>query len=116
MADQEEPTNEQLANFLFVYAKSDSRAKGLHLDASILEMMLERNPVFREAGLEIHRGFQEKANAVSEKMMRGALQCEHIRPNGKRCVNFNESGSFYCGLHKGEYEHDEGDARTEVAE
>src|SRR5918993_5488365 len=96
MAD--EPDNEQLANFLVVYAGTIPQFEGLHLSPVVLEMQL-RNPIFRESALRHHRKFQEDMRQLSSKMEKGELQCDHIRGNGKRCPNHNEPGSFYCGLH-----------------
>lgn len=106
MADREytEPTNEQLAKFLSIAAP---QITGLNLNPEpwVLEMLLTRDPNFRENALRHHRKFQDQIHEHTEKMMRGGeLQCEHIRPNGKKCPNRNEAGSLYCGLHKAEGE------------
>jgi len=94
------PTNEQLANFLVVDAKNDPRTAGLDLQPWALIHLMETNPLFKAAALKKHAAFQEQINRVHEKMLQGKLQCAHIRPNGKHCVNWNEAGSYYCGLHK----------------
>lgn len=106
MTDEEyvEPTNEQLAKFLVIYAAQIPAFQHLSLVPAHLEMWLERHPEFREAGLRHHRAFVEDLNEFSRKMEAGELQCDHIRPNGKRCPNYNEPGSMYCGLHKAEGE------------
>lgn len=107
MTDREytEPTNEQLAKFLIVYAKHIfPGAEKLELSPPILESLLSSNPTFREAGLRHHRMFQDHIFEMTEKMEKGELQCEYVRPNGKRCPNYNEPGSMYCGLHKSEEE------------
>jgi hypothetical protein len=102
-----EPNNEQLANFLSVMSPHIAGLEHLNLkpEPAILEMFLERNPTFRANGLRLHREFQEQIHEHTEKMEKGGeLQCEHIRPNGKKCPNRNEAGSLYCGLHKSEGE------------
>lgn len=109
MPDREyiEPTNTQLANFLSVAAPQISGLEYLELrpDPGMLEFFLERNPQFRQNALRIHRQFQDQIHEHTEKMEKGGeLQCEHIRPNGRRCPNRNEAGSLYCGLHKSEGE------------
>lgn len=106
MTDKEytEPTNEQLARFLVVYARNVPGTDELMLSAPVLESLMSTNPRFREGALRAHRRFQEQIHEVSSKMELGELQCEHIRPNGKRCPNKNEPGIFHCGLHKGEYD------------
>lgn len=110
MADEEytEPTNEQLANFLVVYAKSDPRTAGLNLSPPIIESLLSQNPKYKEAALLRHRQFQEQIKEFSRLLDAGEVQCEHTLLSGKRCPNRNEPGIPYCGLHKGE--HDGGDA------
>lgn len=107
MTDREyiEPTNKQLASFLVVYAPQIlPGAESLALSPPVLEVLLSENPTFREAGLRHHRAFQEQIFEHTEKMEKGELRCEHIRPNGKKCPNHNEPGSLYCGLHKFEEE------------
>lgn len=105
MTDQEykEPTNKQLANFLTVYAERIVGEHNFSLNPIMLEGMLE-NPLYREAALRHHRRFVDETAILTKKMERGQLQCEHIRSNGKKCPNWNEPGSFYCGLHKDEGE------------
>lgn len=97
-----EPTNAQLANFLVVYAKRFMGVGGKHLslDASTLERMMDHDNTYREDALKTHRNFQKKLDEYMDKLEKGQMQCEHIRPNGKRCPNFNEPGKVYCGLHK----------------
>lgn len=99
-----EPTNEQLASFLVIAAPHIvPGAESLALSPPVLESLMSQNPSFREAALRHHRKFQDLIFEHTEKMNRdGELQCEHIRPNGKKCPNRNEAGSLYCGLHKEE--------------
>lgn len=97
-----EPTNEQLARFLVVYAGHIPGAEGLQLSPPVLESLMSQNPKFREGALRHHRQFQDQIHELTKKMEAGELTCEHIRPNGKRCPNFNEPRSFYCGLHNKE--------------
>lgn len=101
MADEYvEPTNEQLANFLVVYAPQIfPGSENLQLSPPILEMLLNNHPEKREGALRHHRKFVEETNKFVKKMAAGELQCEHIRPNGRRCPNANEPGRMYCGLH-----------------
>jgi hypothetical protein len=93
-----EPTNRQLANFLVVYAKQIPLFDGLALNIGILERQLEFG-VYREAALKHHRQFQKQVDKMFEAVKAGQHQCEHIRPNGKRCPNFNVPDDIYCGLH-----------------
>lgn len=102
MAEYAEPTNEQLAKFLVIYAGQIPAFQHLSLVPEHLEMLLERKPEFREAGLRHHRQFVAQIDELSKKMQAGELQFEYIRPNGKKCPNHNEPGSMYCGLHKAE--------------
>lgn len=102
MAEQTEPTNEQLGRFLAIYAKQFPGLDSLNVGADVLESMLDRNPAYREAAIRHHQRFQNQIDEMLNKMKKGELRCEHIRPNGKKCPNFNEPGSFYCGLHKDE--------------
>jgi hypothetical protein len=97
-----EPSNEQLAKFLVVYAKQFPGLEILQVDAPTLEWMLDHNSKYREASLRHHRRFQEKIIELTRKMKAGELQCAHIRHNGRPCPNSNEPGSYYCGLHKDE--------------
>lgn len=101
MSDKQytEPTNEQLASFLVVYGQSIF-GDTLMLNAPMLEMIMDSNPEFRATGLRHHRAFQENIDRLHQTMLDGKLQCQHIRPNGKNCPNYNEPGSYYCGLHK----------------
>lgn len=96
--EHKEPTNEQLANFLTIYAQQFPFFKDRNLNPIILETML-CDPSIREAALRHHREFVKELKEVSEAMKEGKLMCNYIRPNGKRCVNHNEPGSFFCGLH-----------------
>lgn len=102
MAEQEEPTNEQLAKFLVIYSKTIAEAEDLKLNAFVLETIMDHDEKYRQAALRTYRQFQDHIDEMLGKMERGELRCEHIRPNGKKCPNFNEPGSFYCGLHKDE--------------
>lgn len=95
-----EPTNEQLANFMVVYARTNPRFDILDVNAGVLEAIFDHNDRHRQTCLKIHRDFQERINELSQKMMDGTLQCEHIRANGKRCPNYNQPGSNFCGLHQ----------------
>lgn len=109
VADQEykEPTNEQLAKFLVVYAKSIPGMENFDLHAPILETMLAADPQYRAGALRHHRNFQKDIMEFAKKLAAGELQCEHIRPNGKRCPNWNQPDTLYCGLHQ---EDDDADA------
>lgn len=95
-----EPTNEQLANFLVIYAEMIPGMQNLNLSPPILESLLSQNPQFREGALRHHRRFQGKADELHEKMIAGKLQCSQSLKSGKRCPNNNEPGSYYCGLHE----------------
>lgn len=95
-----EPTNEQLANFLMVYARQIPEAADLDLSAPVLESLMSQNPKFRAGALRHHREFQQRINELGAKMEAGELQCEYIRPNGKQCPNHNQEGSPFCGLHQ----------------
>jgi hypothetical protein len=100
MTDEEyvEPTNEQLANFLIVYANQIPGTESLMLSAPVLESLMSQNPRFREGALRHHREFQRKATELAKKLALGQLRCLHIRPNGQQCKNFNVPGSMYCGI------------------
>lgn len=105
-----EPTNEQLARFLIVYAQRiPEMANRLELSEPILERLMDRNPHFREAALLHHRRFQEEIHELSRKMAAGELQCERILLSGKRCPNRNEPGRSFCGLHRDPYEEEHED-------
>lgn len=97
-----EPTDEQLARFLVVYAPMIlPGAESLALSPPVIQTLLSENPTFKEAGLRHHRQFQEMIFEHTEKMEKGGeLQCEFIRHNGKKCPNLNAAGSLFCGLHK----------------
>lgn len=98
--DYTEPTNEQLASFLMVYAEQIPELSGLQLNAANLEQLMDQYPRFRKGALRHHRRFQEQIDELSRKMEAGELLCEHVLNSGKRCPNHNEPGSMYCGLHK----------------
>jgi hypothetical protein len=100
--DYIEPTNEQLANFMTVYAARIPLLSHLAISPAILEYIFENQPEHREACLRHHRAFQEAITDLSQKIRAGLLQCEHIRPNGKQCPNYNVPGSHFCGLHQDE--------------
>lgn len=102
LVSEEEPTNEQLANFLMIYAKHIPGMEALQLSAPHLELLMNNNPQFRAGALRHHKKFQQDIVATGMKIAKGELQCEHIRPNGKRCPNHNEPGDIYCGIHKDE--------------
>lgn len=87
-----------------IYAQNIPAMQGVQLNVGIIEMLLDRDPQFRAGGLRHHRGFQRQIIETAKKMEQGQLQCAHIRSNGKNCPNFNEPGSYYCGLHKGDEE------------
>lgn len=97
-----EPSNEQLANFLVVYAEMIPELKQfqLQLNPTMLEMLMDRTPQFREAALRHHRDFQQGVVEMEKKVAAGALPCQYRRPNGKMCPNYNEPGLYFCGLHK----------------
>lgn len=99
-----EPSNEQLAKFLIVYAKRIPEMARLDLNERILRELMDRNPRFREGALHHHRRFQEQIHETERKMQAGELLCAHILQSGKECPNHNEPGSAYCGLHKGLHE------------
>lgn len=102
MFEYEEPNNTQLARFLVIYAEGIPGMESLQLSAPTLELLMTNNPDFRAGALRHHKAFQEEIHKHSRKLEAGTLQCEHIRPNKKRCPNHNEPGSYYCGLHKPE--------------
>ena len=99
MTEYVEPTTEQLARFLIVYIPSQA-GLDLHPSQPVIEYLLETKPDMREAALVHHRKFYAQINELHTKMMAGDLLCEFIRPNGKKCPNHNEPGSYYCGLHR----------------
>ena len=100
MSEQEyaEPTTEQLARFLVVYIPSTA---GLDLspDVNVVRHLLETNDILRQHALRHHRKFQDQIKELDQKMKAGQLPCQFIRPNGKQCPNYNQPGSYYCGLH-----------------
>lgn len=98
MTEYTEPTNEQLAKFLVVYIPS-SYGLDLHPDVGVVEWLLGQKPELREHALRHHRQFCAQINELDQKMKAGQLPCAFIRPNGKQCPNYNQPGSYYCGLH-----------------
>ena|ERR1700752_1025522 len=100
----DEPTNEQLANFIVIYGRTNPLLAGLSVNPAMLELIFEHDEVARQRCLEIHQKFQariaERGIVLQKKIEEGTLPCEYIRPNGKPCPNFNEPGSLYCGLHQ----------------
>lgn len=100
MSEYTEPTNEQLANFLGVYARHIPGAENLRVSPAILEFIFESNPEARATALQYHRDLQDKLRELSAKVLAGELQCEHILLSGKQCPNYNEPGAHFCGLHK----------------
>lgn len=104
--EYEEPTNAQLANFLVIYAPRIVGEHSFDLNPTMLEELLDRHPMYRISALKHHRKFIEAQKELWDKMERGKLRCAHIRDNGKKCPNWNEPGSFFCGLHKEEHEGD----------
>lgn len=100
--EYEEPTNQQLARFLVIYAHGMPGMEALQINAPHLELLMNNSEKFRAGALRHHRAFQEEVFKHSQAIEAGTLQCEHIRPNKKRCPNHNEPGSYYCGLHKPE--------------
>lgn len=106
-----EPTDEQLINFMIVYMpRLVGMDAPLIVPPQIIGRML-KNPEWRKIALGHHRKFQDDLTKLMEKVERGQLRCEHIRDNGRHCPNFNQPGSFYCGLHQDEEEDHDG---TEV--
>lgn len=97
-----EPTNEQLASFLAVYARQFPAFSNLAISPAILEHIFETQPDYRELALRKHREFQAQIVEMTELLRKGMLQCEHILRSGKRCPNFNVPGTFYCTFHQGE--------------
>ncbi len=95
----DEPSNEQLANFLVVYSKQIPSFENVNLTSSSILFWLEK-PEFRKIALYHHQRFQDNMSELHRQMEKGELQCEHIRPNNKRCPNHNEPGNYYCGLHQ----------------
>lgn len=100
MTEYIEPTNEQLASFISIYARNFPGGHFLDVSPAILEWIFERNPQHREAALNVHRSFQEQINELSKKLLAGELQCEHTLLSGKQCPNYNMPGSHFCGLHQ----------------
>jgi hypothetical protein len=101
-APYSEPSNEQLAAFMTVWARRMPAFDHLAISPAVLEHIFETQPKYREVALHHHRKFQEQINALSEKLQQGLLQCEHILRSGKKCPNYNVPGSHFCGLHQDE--------------
>lgn len=95
-----EPTNEQLAAFMTVYARRNERFQHLAISPAVLEHIFNTREDYRQNALGVHRGFQEQLNALSAKIQQGLLQCEHILLSEKQCPNYNVPGTHYCGLHR----------------
>lgn len=111
--EYEEPTNEQLAQFMVVIApRLIGKDHNLQLDAGMLKRLIESDLRYYQTAKKHHRQFYDEQKRLWGLMMRGKLRCAHIRANGKRCPNVNEAGSFFCGLHKEQFEEEAG----EVAE
>lgn len=102
--EYEEPTNKQLAEFMVVISARLIGEHDLQLDAGMLEHLIESDFRHKSTAMRYHRQFYEEGKELHKKMLRGQLRCAHIRDNGKKCVNFNEAGSYFCGLHKELYE------------
>lgn len=115
MSDEEtiEPTNAQLARFLIVTASDIPGGENLRLSAPVLESLMSLNPRFRDAALARHRRFQDQIREMTVKTATGQLPCQHKRPNGKMCPNFNQPGTLFCGLHQ---EDDDDNNGSEVAQ
>lgn len=103
--EYEEPTNEQLAQFMVVIApRLIGQDHNLQLDAGMLKRLIESDPRYYQTARRHHRTFHDEQKRLYGMMLEGKLRCSHIRDNDKRCVNFQQPGSWFCGLHKGEYE------------
>lgn len=101
MTQETEPSNKVLANFLVVYAQQIPQFQGLVLSSWEIERQLEI-PEFRKIALKYHKAFQQQIDDLHAKCVAGELQCDYIRPNGKKCPNRNTPGTYYCGLHQNE--------------
>lgn len=100
-----EPTTEQLAEFMVVIApRLIGQDHDLQLDSGMLKRLIESDFRYMSTAMRHHRRFYEEGKELHKKMLRGKLRCLHIRDNGKRCPNFNQPGSYACGLHKELYE------------
>lgn len=97
-----EPTNEQLASFMTVYALRHPAFARLAVNPSILEHIFDTQPKYREVALRHHLAFQVQINRLAAKIQQGLLQCEHILLSEKQCPNYNVPGTHYCGLHQDE--------------
>lgn len=111
MTDEEykEPTNEELARFLLIYAPRLVGEHDFQLNPVILERLIGEKPEYRAAALRHHKQFYKEADILFKKLERGQLRCQYVRPGGKRCVNFNVPGSFYCGIESHNAEVEEGE-------
>jgi hypothetical protein len=104
--EYQEPTNKQLAEFMVVISTRLIGEHNLQLDAGMIERLITSDFRYKSTALKHHRRFHDEAKEMHAKMLKGKLRCAHIRDNGKRCVNFNQPGSYFCGLHKDLYEED----------
>lgn len=110
-----EPDLHQLANFMVVYSAQIVGEHSFDLNPTVIEKLLA-NPTYKAAALKHHRKFYDEAKILHGKMERGKLRCMFVRENGKRCVNWNEPGSFYCGIETHKAEALDDDSRTNIAE
>lgn len=95
-----EPTNEQLAAFMAVYARRMPAFSHLAISPALLEHIFETRPEYRKVALHHHRKFQNNVNQLQARLLQGLLPCEHILLSGKQCPNHNVPGSHFCGLHQ----------------
>lgn len=102
--ERQDPSNEQLANFLAVYASSNYRFASLKVSPAILEHIFDNNEEQRQVALRIHHRFKARIDEMIRKTQAGELPCQYIRSNGKQCPNYNRPGSLFCGLHQDEEE------------
>jgi hypothetical protein len=102
--EYEEPTNKQLAEFMVVIAPRLIGEHNLDLNAGMLERLIESDARYYQTAKKHHRAFYDEQKRLYSMMLKGKLRCAHIRDNGKRCPNFQQAGSWFCGLHKEEYE------------
>jgi hypothetical protein len=106
--EYKEPDNEQLAQFMVIYApRLVGEQHDFQLNPIIIERLISQKPEFRAAALRHHKQFYDEAKDLFKKLERGQLRCLFVRENGKRCVNFNVPGSFYCGIESHNAEVDE---------
>lgn len=99
-----EPTNEQLAAFMTVYARRTPAFSHLAISPAILEHIFETRQEYREVALTHHRRFQDNINQLQARIQQGLLQCEHILLSERQCPNYNVPGSHFCGLHQADEE------------